>query len=486
MEAAEFRQLGHALIDQVADFIDTLPQRPITKGPARKDIRALIGDGGLPRQGEPAGPLLKDTASKLFDYSLHNGNPLFLGYITSSAAPLGALADMLAASLNANMARWDLSPLASEIETQTIGWLSEFVGYPNDAGGIMVSGGNMANMLGFFAARTAQADWDIRQQGLYPESRRLTLYASRETHTWVEKAADISGLGTDAIRWVETNAEQQIRLDSLENQLRADIKSGCRPFMVIGTAGNVSTGAIDPLSGLADIASEHELWFHIDGAYGAPAAILPEAPEQLRALARADSIAMDPHKWLYCPIEVACTLVRNPQHLRDAFSFHPPYYVFDDSDQEPGTNFYELGLQNSRGFRALKVWLALRHIGRDGYVEMIRNDIGLAKVLYDGAAAHPELEARTQNLSITTLRFVPAELGRIDGDVEDYLNTLNSALLLRLQKGGQAFVSNAVIDTQFFLRACVVNFRTTPADMDRLIEIIVNLGRELHREISGS
>jgi aromatic-L-amino-acid decarboxylase len=480
MDAAEFRRLGHALVDQIGDFLESLPHQPLTKGLSRKDVQAVIGQGPLPGKGLPADALLDDTARMLFEYSLHNGHPLFLGYITSSAAPLGALADLLASSINANVCIWDLSPVASEIETQTVQWLAEFIGYPADCGGIMVSGGNMANMLGFFAARRAQADWNIREEGLYAESRRLTVYASRETHTWVEKAADVSGIGTNAIRWIDTDAEQRIKIDSLENQIRSDIQSGCLPFLLIGTAGNVSTGAIDPLARLADLATEHGLWYHVDGAYGAPAAVLPDAPADLRALPKADSIALDPHKWLYSPIEAACTLVRDPQHLLDAFEFQPPYYAFHDSEPEPGNNYYALGLQNSRGFRALKVWLALRHLGREGYVAMIGNDIALAEYLFDAALAHPDLEACTQNLSITTLRFVPEGF---DAKGNDYLNALNTELLTRLQQGGQAFVSNAIVDGRYLLRACVVNFRTTRADMDRLVTIIVDTGRELHREM---
>jgi len=477
MGATEFRELGYQLIDQIAAFLDTLPNQNVTPAEPRKRIRELVGAESLPQYGTAAGNLISETARLLFEHSLHNGHPRFMGYITSSAAPLGALADLLASAANANVAKWDLSPVASEIETQTVSWLAELIGYPNHCGGIMVSGGNMANMLGFFAARRAKANWDIRKDGLYGESRPLTLYASRETHTWVEKAADVSGLGTNAIRWVDTNAQQQIDLVSLERLIQADRADGRLPFLLIGTAGNVSTGAVDPLVALAGLAREHELWFHVDGAYGAPAAVLPDAPADLHGLAEADSIALDPHKWLYSPLEAACTLVRNPQHLLDAFSFQPPYYNFDDDESEPGNNYYALGLQNSRGFRALKVWLQLRHIGRDGYIRMIRDDIGLAEYLYQRADEHPELEACTQNLSITTFRYVPPDVQPGKNESDQPLNELNARLLAELQKDGQAFVSNAIVDGKYLLRACIVNFRTTKDDIDKLTEIVVTIGR---------
>jgi aromatic-L-amino-acid decarboxylase len=482
MSADEFRSAGHRLVDTIAEFYESLPERPVTRAETPREIRTLLGNGKLPDQGTAAETLLEETAQQLFDHSLHNGHPRFLGYITSSATPLGALADLLAASINNNLGKWDLSPLASEIEAQTVRWIAELIGYPTDCGGIMSSGGNMANFLAFVAARKAGADWPVRQQGLHDQkgkARHLTAYCSRETHTWIENAADVTGLGTDAIRWIETDAQQRMRPDVLEARLDEDIADGFIPFIVSGTAGNVSTGAVDPLVALADICAQRSLWFHVDGAYGAPAATQPDASADLLALARADSVALDPHKWLYNPIEAGCTLVRNPQALADAFSFEPSYYRLDTNETEPGLNYYSMGMQNTRGFRALKVWLNLRHIGREGYVDMIGRDIALARHLYQLATAHDELEAIENHLSITNLRFVPRDLSDDTDSHAEYLNELNMALLEQLQKGGETFVSNAIIDSRYTLRACVVNFRTTRQDIDSLPGIIVRVGREL-------
>jgi glutamate/tyrosine decarboxylase-like PLP-dependent enzyme len=322
----------------------------------------------------------------------------------------------------------------------------------------------------------------IREQGLYGDRRRLTLYASTQTHTWIQKAADLSGLGTDAVRWIETDAEQRMRVDALQTAIEADRAAGHMPFLVVGTAGTVATGAIDPLPEIAAAAKRFGLWFHVDGAYGAPAACLPEAPAALRGVALADSVALDPHKWLYCPLEAGCTLVRNPRHLLDAYSFHPDYYRFDSPDAEPKINYYEYGIQNSRGFRALKVWLALKHLGSDAYVEMLRKDIDLAKRMFALAAAAPELEARTHNLSLTTLRYVPTDLAR-GSAAEKYLNELNEALAAKLQASGEAFLSNAVVDGAYLLRACIVNFRTSTDDIDAIIATIIRIGRELDRAL---
>lgn len=340
----------------------------------------------------------------------------------------------------------------------------------------------MANMLALLAARRARAPWNIRQQGLR-RGAQLIVYASRETHTWIQKATDLFGFGLDAIRWIETDPGQRMRTDLLEQAIEIDRAAGHVPLLVIGTAGTVSTGAIDPLGDIAAICRRHHVWFHVDGAYGAPAAVLPEAPDDLKALSVADSVAVDPHKWLYAPLEAGCTLVRDPSHLTDAFSFHPPYYHFTDGDDgESPTNFHEHGLQNSRGFRALKVWLGLRQAGRAGYVRMIRDDIAMAASIFEAAKTHSELEAFTLALSIATFRYVPSDLTLTGAERERFLNDLNSALVTRLQAGGELFVSNAVINGAYVLRACVVNFRTGRSDVEALPEIVVRTGRALVEE----
>ncbi len=485
LSGEEFRKLGHALVDRIAEFYDSLPERPVTRAPTPQEVRALLGDSELPEHGTDATRLLDRIAPLLFHQSLHNGHPKFLGYITSSAAPLGALGDLLAAAVNSNVGAWDLSPVASEIERQTIRWIADFIGYPTHCGGLMVSGGNMANLIGFYAARKAKASWEIRETGVYAQSRPLAVYASEATHTWIQKAADLSGIGTNNIRWIPSDNRQRMRIGELEKQIVADRKEGRLPFLAVGAAGTVSTGTVDPLAGIAAICKSHDLWFHVDGAYGAPAAALPDASEDLRGLALADSIALDPHKWLYAPLEAGCALVRNPEHLTDAFRFQPEYYRFEDEDEasDPRINFYEYGVQNSRGFRALKVWLSLAAIGRKGYVDMLSEDIALAERLYEAAAAHPELEAFTRELSITTFRYRPADLASPSQDVETYLNELNEALLSQIQSGGEAYVSNAVLEGRMLLRSCVVNFRTSADDIDSLPEIVTRLGSSIDQEL---
>jgi glutamate/tyrosine decarboxylase-like PLP-dependent enzyme len=483
MPTDEFRSAGHRLIDALADFYAGLRSRPLTPGESVADLERVIVPTALPQAGRSGADLLAEITPILFEHSLHNGHPLFLGYITSSAAPLGALADLLAAGINQNCGLRDLAPAANAIEQQAIGWLAELVGYPADCGGIMVSGGNMANLLGFLAARRAKLGPDVRTEGLAGAAARPRIYASRQTHTWIEKAADISGLGTSAIRWIDTDSEQCVDPAALEAAIVHDRDAGELPMLVVGTAGNVSTGAVDPLDAIATLAERHGLWFHVDGAYGAPAACLHDSSPVLRSLARADSLALDPHKWLYVPIEAACTLVRERHALSDAFSYRPDYYRLDEDTR--AIDYYEHGLQNSRAFRALKVWLGLRQSGRAGIERQIRQDIALAVKLCELADAHAELEARTQHLSITTFRYRPVAAAGSD-DWNTYLDELNAAVLARLQKGGEAYLSNARLGGRYFLRACVVNFRTERRDIEALIDIVVRLGRELDGELRPS
>ncbi len=481
----EFRSMGYALVDRITEYLIWINDRsnPVTRAETPSGIRQLIGGSGLPESGRQAATLLDETARLLFEHSLFNGHPAFWGYITSSPATIGILGDFLASAVNPNVGAFELSPVATEIERQTVRWIAEMIGYPASSGGLLVSGGNQANFVCFLAARKAKLPWDVRKKGLSPDSGRLRVYCSAETHTWINKAADLFGLGNDAVIWIPVDDQLRMDTHALRRQVAGDLNAGLKPIMVVGAAGTVGTGAIDPLAEIAAICSNYSLWFHVDGAYGGFAAALPEATPDLRALGVADSIAVDPHKWLYAPLEAGCALVRDRKVLRETFSYHPEYYRFDEHDDEDLTNFYELGPQNSRGFRALKVWLALRHAGREGYVQMIRDDCSIARYLYEALPEYPELERLTHGLSITTFRYVPADLKGSGQETEEYLNTLNAEILSRLQKGGKAYLSNAMVKGTFALRVCVVNFRTTRDDILRLPRLVQEIGGAVDGEL---
>ena len=476
----DFRKIGYQLVDTISNFIETIIEKPVTTAETPKQIQQLLGNASLPENGTSVSEIISKSSDLLLQHSLLNGHPKFFGYITSSPTPIGALADFLAAAVNPNVGANILSPMATAIEKQTVKWLAEFIGASPASGGILVSGGNMANFTAFLAARTAKAPKSLKEDGLTITDGEMVFYCSKATHTWIEKAAVLFGHGTKAIRWIATDADNKMNTDILRQTIHDDLKIGKKPFLVIGNAGDVSTGVVDDLSEIAAICKVQDLWFHIDGAYGIPAAVIPKYKNLFHGIQEADSIALDPHKWLYAPLEAGCTLVKNPQHLIDTYSSHPVYYNFSNQDDEPTVNYYEYGFQNSRGFRALKVWMALQQVGRNGYIEMINEDIELSQLLFEVTKKHLELEAVTQNLSITTFRYVPIGFTQNEKKNETYLNILNEKLLNELQQGGEVFLSNAVVADKYCLRCCIVNFRTSRKDILEIVDIIVREGRKVH------
>ncbi len=473
LDSESFAEIGHQLVDDISDFLKGISDRAVTPAEPPGELLKVLGDRALPEKGAPAHELLSQATDLVHNHSLFNGHPKFMGYITSSPSPIGMLADLLAASANPNVGAEILSPIATEIEKQTVRWLAEFIGLSKSCAGVLLSGGNMANFTGFLAGRSMKMPNEFKEQGIRGTDKQAIIYCSKSTHTWIEKAAVLFGHGLNAVKWIKVDKENRMDITALVEAIDRDLVDGKQPMMLIGTAGDVSTGVVDDLDELGKVARRYDMWYHIDGAYGIPASVLPEMKSMFKGIDQADSIALDPHKWLYSPLEAGCTLVKNAAHLRRTFSSHPDYYNF--SKEGEATNFFEFGLQNSRGFRALKVWLGLQQAGKEGYVEMIREDIDLAKYMYDLGETYPEIQAVTHHLSITTLRYVP-----IEPQEESYLNNLNEELLDGLQAGGEVFLSNAVIRGMYCLRACIVNFRTSRKDIEEILDILVREGRRLH------
>jgi aromatic-L-amino-acid decarboxylase len=462
-----FRTIGHWLVDQISDHFDSLPNKRVARGSDPSEVRKALGRDTLPDHGQAPEEIIRRATTLLMDQSLFPGHPKFWGYIVGSGTEIGTLADLLAAAVNPNVGGWDLAPMASEMERQVVSWTADWIGYPGTSDGLLVSGGAMANYVGFLVGRRIKAPWEVRTKGLHQGAGQFKVYCSKETHTWIQKATDLFGLGTDAIEWLPTDSQLRIDVAALEERIRKDKANADIPLMVIGTAGTVGTGAVDDLKSLRDICRRHDLWFHVDGAYGAPAAHLPENAELFAGLTDADSVALDPHKWFYTPQEAGCVLVKERKHLLDTFSYRPPYFLFEESEEEPTINYYEYGLQNSRGFRALKVWMTLLQAGDMGLTELIRHDITMAGLLYQLVDQAPDFEAFQTHLSITTFRYLPD-----DSLPKEELNEFNKKLMVALQKSGHAFVSHTVVDGTFLLRACIVNFRTTEDDIRALPGIL--------------
>jgi glutamate/tyrosine decarboxylase-like PLP-dependent enzyme len=468
LPAEEFRRLGYRLVDQLADYFEAIGTIPTAAAYDFAQVRREMGERGLPEEPEDPEAILRHAFELTRDHGRHSGHPRSWGYIIGSAAPMGVLADLIMAGLNNNVASGVAYPAAAEIEAQTVRWIAELIGYPSDCGGIFTSGGNVANLIGLLVARRRQFGF-VRQKGLVRSGARgLTVYATEEAHTWLDKAVDIAGLGTDAIHRVATDGHQRMDLSDLERRIAADRAAGLDPFLLVGTAGTTSTGAVDPLPEMAAIAREEELWFHVDGAYGAPAVAARGAPEDLKGLRDADSLAIDGHKWLFAPLEAGIALVRDRAFHRDTFAFSPSYYAFaSDEGPQRAPFYYNYGPQNSRCFRALKVWCILRSVGRRHCIAAIEDNLRLARRLYEAVEETEGLQALTQSLSVTTFRVL-GDGNRAD---ESYLDNLNRRSLKIIQEGGEAYLSNAVIDGRFALRACITNFRSRDADVLALPDI---------------
>ena len=495
ISAAEMYELSSQVTKLVTEYfseVATLPVFPETSG------GKTIGQTGtsLPLEGEPLAQLLNDCRV-IIENSRHNGHPRFFGYVASPATAPGAFADLIAATLNANVTSWRSGPAATEIERTVVGWLATLIGYSNEthkAHGILTSGGSMANLTALLIAHRAKSDLDVAATGLWNHPAPMTVYASDQIHMSIPKAADILGLGRAQVRLVASDDRFRLNLTSLRRTIANDIELGMKPFCVVASAGTVNTGAVDPLNEIADLADEFGLWFHIDGAYGALAALDETKRPLFRGLARADSISLDPHKWLYVPIDSGCLLFRDEARARAAFSFDSADYIkVHEQNADEAFAFWNYGPELSRRFRALKIWLTLRYYGVRRIAAAISEDNALAVYLGEKveAAADFELLAAPE-LSICCFRYLPTTLrlqlqaklraGEDSTAIDAELDRLNTDIMNAVQRGGRAYLSSATIRGKFALRACITNFRTTRADIDQTLEIIREAARELNRK----
>lgn len=478
--AEQARQLGHDVVGMWSELLERMHELPVGTRRSAEEVRAAV-TRPIPDAALSPDELREVMREIAFGDSTRTGHPGFMAYITGAGTVPGAAADLLAAALNQNVGAWRLSPVATEIELHLGRWFAQRLGLPERAGGFVTSGGAMAAFTALKVARDARAGWSIRDLGVRA-GPPLTYYASSQVHDVNSRAADMMGLGREAVRMIPVDAAQRLQVGALRDAIARDVASGYRPVSVIATAGTVSTGAIDPLDAIADICAEFGVWMHVDGAYGGVAACTEALRPLFAGIERADSLALDPHKWLYTPHSGGMVLVRDMQHLADAFAIEPSYVYEDKALTGRGVDLFALGPQFSRGFHALKIWISLLAHGWDAYERRIAHDVALARYLHERVLAHPELEpvGPAPSLSIACFRYVP-----IGGAPEPYLNSLNERLMAELQLGGRVFPSNARIDGRFALRACIVNFRTEAVDIDALLDEAVGRGRALHAALGG-
>ena len=470
-----YRALAHRMLDESLDYLRDVRERP-TWTPTPEAVRSEIRDEAVPRTGLGDEAVYESFLRLVRPYPNGNIHPRFWGWVMGTGSPQAAMADFLSSVVNPQMGGIDHSPIY--IEQQVVRWYAELMGFPPTAGGILISGGTMANVLGLAVARRQRAGWDVRVKGTYG-GPPLRVYASAEIHSWLKKSCDFLGMGEEAFRKVPVHDDFTVDVDAMAAMIAEDRAAGLRPFCVIGTAGTVQTGASDDLNALADLAVREQLWFHVDGAFGAMARLGTSAAARtaVRGLERADSVAFDLHKWGYLPFDVAMVLVREDRHLPETFANQAPYLTtaVPGGMTASGSIYYnDRGIELTRSFRALKVWMTMRAQGTDLLGRHIDRNIAQAQYLAGLVERAGDLELLAPTpLNIVNFRYAPA------GMAEDAIELLNRKILVRLQEDGIAAPSGTVVRGKYAIRVAITNHRSRTEDFDLLLRETRRLGREL-------
>lgn len=475
----EFRKLSHRILDDTIDYLAARREQPVWQ-PMPDVVRASFEE---PIPLEPAGmeAVYSEFLQNIRPYPNGNNHPRFWGWVQGTGTPLAMMADMLAAALNPHMAGFNQAPAL--VEEQVLAWLTELMGMPPESTGVLVSGGTIANLLGLVVARHAGAGFDVREHGMQSVrcGPRLVFYASAETHGWCQKAAELMGLGNTAFRRVPTGCDFRMDVAALHTLIKSDRREFMRPFCVVGNAGTINTGAIDDLRAIARVCREEQLWFHVDGAFGALARLSNELRALVDGIEEADSLAFDLHKWMYLPFEVGCILVRDPVAHRSAFSRKQSYLTaLERGVIAGGWPFAERGIELTRSFRALKVWFSLKAHGVRAFARLIEQNVQQAQYLAGLVESHPELELLVDvTLNIVCFRYRPPDCP------EQGLNEINKELLMRLEESGIAVVSSTTLDGKFALRAAIVNHRSRREDFDALVQAVLKIGESAATDMTG-
>ena len=480
LDADTIKELGYLIVDRIADEFSSPTNRPIFPPKQSKATMEAAFGGPLPRQGMEPALLLDQVLHDLLPAAGNSNHPCMMINVLSGSLPLPALIQALSAAIKLRPSTWKGQPASCHIEATVARWLGQMVGYSDDAAGYITTGGSWANLMGMAMARVHKAGWNIRLEGVggHPP---LVAYVSQEAHSSIDKSAQLLGLGSKYLRKIPVDAEYRICLDSLEQAILRDIQLGLKPFCLIGNAGTVSTGAVDPLSALAELAERYDLWFHVDGAYGGLAALDPQVKPLFRGIERADSLTVDPHKWLNVPFEAGGILTKSWDSLRETFHLIPPYIRGMMGDVH---NQWEYGFELSRTDRALKVWLALKQYGVDQYAKMIAGHNALARHLANLISELEDFEVIAPPvLSICCFRYVPTDLERGTPESEAYLSRLNTAIEQALVKDGRALVSGTNLSGNRVLRACIVSSAVTRSSISKTVTLLQHYGQTLDAQM---
>jgi glutamate/tyrosine decarboxylase-like PLP-dependent enzyme len=483
----EIMEMGEAAIRIIADYFGSLTNVPVHSNSSSQAIREKL-DEELPVEGKDFNKLLEVVEQVIFPTSRHHGHPRFFGYVASPGTAATAIADLLASSLNPNVTSWRSAPGPTEVERLTIRWIKEIIGYAPEADGLFVSGGSMANLCGLVAARNAKAPIDVTTVGFQALDKPMRVYVSEEAHHSISKAAGLLGIGHNNVRHVAVNQRFQMDTNALEKAIEEDLASSYLPFCVVASAGTVNTGAVDHLDEVADVASKYNLWFHVDGCYGGLAALAPSKRDLFRGIDRADSVALDQHKWLYVPNDCSCVLYRDPALARTTFEHDAEYIRVLDHVDDEAYAFWDYGPELTRRFRALKVWMELSHVGTRALGESIEHNCECARYLAQLVEQSSDFEMLAPvELSIFCFRYIPPALkaayaqasAEEQKTIDHDLNGLNERILTGVQKGGNSYLSNANLAGRFALRGCVLNYRTTLHDMEILLDDVRQVAQAL-------
>jgi aromatic-L-amino-acid decarboxylase len=469
------RKLGHRMLDDMVDYLKTVRERPVWQH-LPDQVKAHF-TGPVPQQPQQPEEIYQEFVEKVLPYPMGNIHPRFWGWVLGTGTIMGAFAELLAASMNANTGG-AANQVANYVEKQVIEWVKEMLGYPGSASGVLTSGCSAANIIGLAVARNAKAGFDVRRKGLRGTTQRMTLYASQESHSSIQKAVELLGLGSNALRLLPVNDYFQIDLETLNATITKDKEDGNMPFCIVGAAGTTNTGSTDDLNALADLCQQEKLWFHVDGAFGAWATLAPRAKDKVAGIERADSLALDLHKWMYMPYEIGCVLVRSEEQHRKAFSLMPDYLVHGEGRLGLAGGdlpwFSDYGFQLSRGFRALKAWMSLKEHGTRKYSRMIQQNIDQAAYLGELVNASPELELSAPvTLNVVCFRYVAPALNVAE------LDEVNSKIIVELQEQGKAVLSETVINCKRVMRVANANHRSRREDFEVLVKEVIRIGNEL-------
>ncbi|MER8483067.1 aspartate aminotransferase family protein [Mesorhizobium sp. M1322] len=469
---AGVQALSHRIVDDAVDYLRDVRERPVWQD-MPEEVKAFFA-APLPRSPRPLAQVYREVAENVMAYPMGNIHPRFWSWYMGSSNFTGALGDFLAAVQGSNLGGGNHA--AALMDSQVVDWCKQMMGFSQSASGTLVSGGSMANIIGLTVARNARAGIHVRELGVAAIDKPLRFYGSDQLHSCHRKAMEALGLGNRALRRIPTDAGLRIDIEALRAAIAEDRKAGFRPACVIGTAGTVNTGAIDNLQALAKLAHEEDVWFHVDGCIGALIAIAPENAHRVAGIEWADSVALDPHKWLHAPFEVGCALVRDASAHRKTFAVTPEYLESTPRGLASGQWLHDFGLQTSRGFRALKVWMALKEHGIEKFGRLIDQNIAQGHTLGTLIEAEPLLElVAPPSINIVCFRY------RGDGLTGERQKALNTEIMLRLQEDGIAALSDTTVHGQHCLRVAINNHRTRRDDLDLLVRETVRLGQEISR-----